>query len=185
MDHVQENQPSLVVLWAFQGKPVPALLGQRLLGYIFRKLQAFSLHANVVEHRRVGTMFRDEQRLHLSNPFPNNHAEALTSSHLMNQLDGRVLVAKFEGKSARHRLIYRSQLVTFHREGRCRAYGNRVQSVQVAVVVHLDDKVSVEDAAVAAQAGNGFVLRTVDEDAAAFVGPGLQLEVLHAVGAGQ
>ena len=125
--------------------------------------------------------FSAEVLLHPRDALADDHAEAVSARHLVQQLDVRRAVAPCQIQPAGPFRVEDAALVALHRERARGAVRDGVDAVGVAVEVRLEDPVRIEDAAVRAEAGGRFVLGPVHRDEVPLVGSGHHLVAVGAL----
>src|SRR5659263_37864 len=112
-----------------------------------------------------------------------DHAETMTLTELMNQLESVHVAAEVQVESARDLLVDDAVLVALHEESERRGEAYQVDTVVVTVETGLGDKQRVETACVGTQSAHRLVFRPVDEHLPALERPRLQLNCVDAMGA--
>ncbi len=184
VDHVQENEPSLVVLRALQREAVTSLLREGLLGHVFGKLKTLGFHADVCQYERVGAEVPSEDFLHFPDTQTHDGTETFAPGHLVDAFQGRRSVSEIKIEPAGVSPVNEPGFEAFHRKGKGGADGYGVESVGVAVEIYFGDGVGIENPEIGPAAGDGIVFGAVNKNFPAAVGAGHRDEILDPVGTG-
>ena len=155
---------------SFQGKTVSPLLRKGLLRHVFGKLKALCLHADILHDGRVRAVISGEDRLHCPYALAHDLAESFPACHLVKQFKGTRLVPERKVDPAGVALVDQTHLEAFHGKRNPRADRDGVESVSIAVKIHLHHEQGVKDPQVRAASRNRLVFRSVHEDPLSFVG---------------
>ena len=136
------------MLGSLVGQPIAGLLGQRLFGHVLAVFQPLALHADILHKLRVRTKVLHEHFLHPADALSYQRAQALSASHLVQNLKHGIGVAKAQLQAAGSIMVQNSFLVTLHGKSQGRTKRDGVDAVGVAVEVGLEHGVGVPDATV-------------------------------------
>lgn len=183
--HVHENEPRFVMLRAFVCQVIAALLSKRFLGDVLGLLEALAMQRDILHQLGIRAKLADEILGKEFDALAGEQTEWLALDHVMENLRCAFPVAPAEVNAPCEFRIDDTEFPALHEEGGGGAEADGVDAVGIAVEIQFEDAVRVIDIEVRTDTRSSFVFRAVYADFLAFVGTGLELEMIDRMGACQ